>query len=63
MIKKKVTFHVSRHTFATSFLRAGGQIEKLQILLGHSSLQQVMVYVHIVASEANKEIFLLDDLF
>jgi len=62
-IKKKVTFHVSRHTFATSFLRAGGKIEKLQILLGHSSLQQVMVYNHIVASEANKEIFLLDNLF
>ncbi|MDN3665644.1 phage integrase SAM-like domain-containing protein [Algibacter miyuki] len=62
-IKKKVTFHVSRHTFATSFLRAGGKIEKLQLLLGHSDLRQSMIYNHIVAAEANKEIFLLDDLY
>ena len=62
-IKKKVSFHVARHTFATSFLRAGGKIEKLQLLLGHSDLRQSMIYNHIVASEANKEIHLLDDLF
>lgn len=62
-ICKTVTFHVSRHTFATSFLRAGGKIEKLQQLLGHSDLRMVMVYVHIVAAEANEEIFLLDKLF
>ncbi|WP_271407385.1 site-specific integrase [Tenacibaculum soleae] len=62
-IKKKVSFHVARHTFATSFLRAGGKIEKLQLLLGHSDLRQSMIYNHIVASEANKEIHLLDNLF
>jgi integrase len=62
-IKKKVTFHVSRHTFATSYLRLGGKLEKLRLLLGHSSLQQSEVYNHIVAAEANKEIFLLDSLF
>lgn len=62
-INKKVTFHVSRHTFATSFLRAGGKIEKLRLLLGHSDLRQVMIYNHIVAAEANEEIFLLDNLF
>ena len=62
-IKKKITFHVSRHTFATNFLRMGGAVQKLQILLGHSDLKQTMIYVHIVAEEANKEIFLLDNLF
>lgn len=62
-IKKTVTFHVSRHTFATSFLRAGGKPEKLQILLGHATINQSMVYSHITAAEANKEIFLLDELF
>lgn len=62
-IKKSVSFHVSRHTFATTFLRMGGKIEKLQVLLGHSKIESTMVYVHILAAEANKEIFLLDDLF
>ena len=62
-IQKKVTFHVARHTFATSFLRAGGQVEKLQKLLGHSDIKQTMIYVHIVQADANAEIFLLDKLF
>ncbi len=62
-IKKKIVFHVSRHTFATNFLRMGGDVTKLQILLGHSNIKQTMIYVHIIASEANEEIFLLDKLF
>jgi site-specific recombinase XerD len=62
-ITKHVSFHVARHTFATLFLKMGGKMEMLQMLLGHSSITQTMVYVHIVQSEANKEIFLLDRLF
>jgi len=62
-ITKKVSFHVARHTFATLFLRMGGKVEMLQKLLGHSSINQTMDYVHILQSEANKEIFLLDNLF
>lgn len=62
-IYKNVTFHVARHTFATSFLRAGGQVEKLQRLLGHSDIKQTMIYVHIVQADANAEIFLIDTLF
>lgn len=62
-ITKRISFHCSRHTFATSFLIAGGQVEDLQKLLGHSSITQSMAYVHIVAAEANKKIFLLDTLW
>ena len=62
-IHKNVTFHVARHTFATSFLRAGGKVEKLQRLLGHTDIKQTMIYAHIVQSDANSEIFLLDNLF
>lgn len=62
-ITKHVSFHVARHTFATLFLKMGGKVEMLQMLLGHSTITQTMVYVHIVQLEANKEIFLLDKLF
>lgn len=62
-IKKKISFHCARHSFATNFLRMGGKPEKLQILLGHSKITTTMVYVHILAAEANEEIFLLDNLF
>ena len=62
-IKKHVTMHVGRHTFATLFLKMGGKVEMLQMLLGHRNITQTMIYVHIVQTEANKEIFLLDKLF
>lgn len=62
-IKKTISFHCGRHTFATNFLRMGGKVEKLQVLLGHSKIETTMIYVHILSSEANEEIFLLDNLF
>lgn len=62
-IKKKISFHCARHSFATNFLRMGGKPEKLQKLLGHSKITTTMIYVHILAAEANEEIFLLDNLF
>ncbi|MDO5858421.1 site-specific integrase [Myroides odoratimimus] len=62
-INKHLCFHVSRHTFATNFLRVGGNVIKLQKLLGHSKLDTTMKYVHILNSEANEEIFLLDSIF
>lgn len=62
-ITKKVTFHVSRHTFATNYLRAGGSVEKLKTLLGHSKIETTMIYVHIVNSEANEDIFRLDNYY
>lgn len=62
-IKKSISFHCGRHTFATNFLRMGGKVEKLQVLLGHFKIETTMIYVHILASEANEEIFLLDNLF
>lgn len=62
-ITKHVSMHVGRHTFATLFLKMGGKIEMLQMLLSHSTITQTMVYVHIVQAEANKEIFVMDKLF
>ncbi|WP_230862107.1 site-specific integrase, partial [Elizabethkingia meningoseptica] len=45
-IKKHVTCHVARHTFATNYLRKGGKVEDLQVLLGHSDIKTTMIYVH-----------------
>ena len=60
-IRKKISFHTSRHTFATSYLRAGGKIEKLKLLLGHNKIETTMIYSSIVAAEANEDVFRLDD--
>jgi integrase/recombinase XerD len=60
-ITKKVSFHVSRHTFATTYLRAGGNVQNLRLLLGHASINQTMIYVDILAAEANEDLSKLDD--
>uniref|UniRef100_UPI0030ED3F7B tyrosine-type recombinase/integrase n=2 Tax=Riemerella anatipestifer TaxID=34085 RepID=UPI0030ED3F7B len=59
-IKKHLVCHVARHTFATNYLRKGGKVEDLQILLGHSDIKTTMIYVHIVESEAINTMRLLD---
>lgn len=38
--------HVLRHTFASHFMMNGGNIITLRDILGHSSIEQTMVYAH-----------------
>ena len=45
-LPKGQSLHVLRHTFATHFMMNGGNIITLQRILGHSSIQQTMVYAH-----------------
>lgn len=40
-------WHALRHTFASHFMMAGGNILTLQKLLGHSSVAMTMVYAHL----------------
>ncbi|MFV8520887.1 tyrosine-type recombinase/integrase [Bacillus sp. SBS7] len=46
-ITKNVHPHLFRHTGATMFLEAGGDIRHLQMLLGHADLRMVMRYTHL----------------
>ncbi|PKB18396.1 site-specific integrase [Flavobacterium sp. 5] len=61
-IRKKVTYHVSRHSFATNFLICGGNIIHLQKILGHSKIEMTMIYVHIVDQITNVEIYNMDSI-
>jgi len=43
--------HLLRHTFATYYLRNGGDLLSLQKILGHTSLEMVRVYSHLAESD------------
>ena len=54
-IKKHVTPHVLRHSFATNFIHNNGNIRYLSSMLGHRSVATTMIYTHIVDNELEEQ--------
>ena len=54
-IEKNVFPHLLRHSFATDFIRKGGNIRYLSPILGHASLNTTLVYTHIVDNDLKKQ--------
>lgn len=58
---KHVSFHISRHTFATRALRKGISIDKVSKLMGHSAIRETQVYAKIVNEELDKAMEVFND--
>ena len=59
-IRKNLSTHVARHTFATEFLRKGGRIEVLQKLLGHTKISTTQIYAHVDIRTLKDQMMLME---
>lgn len=53
-IKKKITFHCFRHTFATLQLSNGTDIYTVSKMLGHTNVKTTQVYAKVIDEKKNK---------
>ncbi len=62
-IKKHITSHVLRHTYATHLLEMGLDIMTLKELLGHSDINTTLVYLHIAQLGRGRAFNPMDKLY
>jgi integrase/recombinase XerD len=61
-IRKKITLHGLRHSYATHLLEAGTDLRYIQELLGHKSSKTTEIYTHVTEKSIQKIRSPFDDL-
>ncbi|HLT32621.1 MAG TPA: site-specific integrase, partial [Aquaticitalea sp.] len=61
-IKKNLTFHMARHTFATTVTLSNGvPIETVSKLLGHTKISSTQIYARVIEKKVSEDMNILKD--
>lgn len=60
---KKVTYHVSRHTFGTMLITLGVDLYTVSKLMGHANIETTKIYAKIVNKKKDDAVNLVDSVF
>ena len=63
-VEKNITFHMARHTFATTItLSHGIPIETVSKMLGHTSIKTTQIYAKILDTKVMDDMAALKELY
>lgn len=62
-IKKRLSYHLARHTFATMSLSKGVPIESVSKMLGHTNIKTAQIYARITNKKIEQDMMQAADKF